>query len=306
MTILVTGGAGFIGSHVADALLADGHQVIIIDDLSTGVTDNIPAAATFYNGSIVDEKILEQLFTEHTIDIVCHLAAQIDARKSVEEPVHDAMINIIGSLQLLEMCRKHSVKKVVFTSTGGVMYGDTDIRPTPETHEALPVSPYALAKQTIENYLRYYSEVFSLPYAALRLGNVYGPRQNPHGEAGVIAIFMNKILSGDTPVVNGDGETTRDYVYVQDVVSAVILAVNELDMTGVFNVGTGTETSVNELFDHIASHVQDRDIVREHGPAKPEQRHSALSSEKLQTLFNWKPTKTIADGIAETWKWFNS
>src|SRR5437588_720138 len=222
--ILITGGAGFIGSHVADGYLAVGHDVVVVDDLSTGHRANVPERARFYQADLTEERELARLLEVEQPDVVNHHAAQKSVRISVEDPAEDARINVIGSLRLLELSRRQGVKKVIFASTGGAIYGEADQIPTPEDHPAWPVSPYGVAKLSVEHYLFYYGDQFGLPYVVLRYANVYGPRQDPHGEAGVVAIFVERLLAGQECVLFGDGEQTRDYVYVEDLVRANVAA----------------------------------------------------------------------------------
>ncbi|MCL4428411.1 MAG: NAD-dependent epimerase/dehydratase family protein, partial [Deltaproteobacteria bacterium] len=251
MKILITGGAGFIGSHVADELIAKGNGVVIIDNLSTGFEYNINPKAKFIKADITDFKKIENIFASESPEIVYHFAAQIDVRKSVSDPLFDAETNIMGTLNLIKLSNDFKIKKFIFSSTGGAIYGDTDMRPTPENHPEWPLSPYGIAKLTIDKFLNYYYEIFGLKYISLRYSNVYGPRQNPYGEAGVVAIFLNKMLKNEQPVVNGDGNQTRDYVYVKDVVKANILALKNIDKAEIYNVGTSVAISVNDLFKEI-------------------------------------------------------
>ncbi len=290
MNILVTGGAGFIASHIADAFIEAGHNVVIIDNLTTGREDNINPKAKFYKADIRDD--LTKIFEEHNFDIVNHHAAQIDVRRSVTDPIYDAQVNILGTLNLLQNSIKFGVKKFMFASTGGAVYGEQDYFPADENHKQQPLSPYGISKLAVEKYLYFYKEVHGLKYTILRYANIYGPRQNPLGEAGVVCIFLDKILAGDQPVINGTGEQTRDYVYVKDVVKANLLTLNE-EVSEVYNVGTGIETSVNELFRLINENFNNK-IKEVHGPAKPgEQMRSVISSEKLFKKFGWKPKHTF-------------
>lgn len=297
MNILVTGGAGFIASHIADAFIEAGHNVVIIDNLTTGREDNINPKAKFYKADIRDD--LTKIFEEHNFDIVNHHAAQIDVRRSVTDPIYDAQVNILGTLNLLQNSIKFGVKKFMFASTGGAVYGEQDYFPADENHKQQPLSPYGISKLAVEKYLYFYKEVHGLKYTILRYANIYGPRQNPLGEAGVVCIFLDKILAGDQPVINGTGEQTRDYVYVKDVVKANLLTLNE-EVSEVYNVGTGIETSVNELFRLINENFNNK-IKEVHGPAKPgEQMRSVISSEKLFKKFGWKPSTLLRDGLKET------
>lgn len=304
MKILVTGGAGFIGSHVADLLIEKGHEVILIDNLSTGQKENINQSAIFIKADITDFKKIENIFISKKPEIVYHFAAQMDVRKSVEDPIFDAQNNILASYNLIKLAHEHAVKKFIFSSTGGATYGDTNELPTPETLKEWPLSPYGIAKLSIDKYLNYYNQIFGLKYASLRYGNVYGPRQNPHGEAGVIAIFIKKMLSGETPVINGDGKQTRDYVFVDDVARANLMALEHIDSVGIFNVGTGIETNVNQLFQEINKHFNNK-FKEKHGSAKlGEQKTSCLSYAKIKEEFGWKPLINFEDGIYKTYCWF--
>ena len=306
MKILITGGAGFIGSHIADRLIAKGAAVTVIDNLSTGFESNINASAKFIKADITDFKNIEKIFIDERPDIIYHLAAQIDVRKSVSDPMFDAQTNIMGTLNLINLSAAHKIKKFIFSSTGGAIYGDTDIRPTPESHPEWPLSPYGIAKLAADKFLNYYNEISGFKYVSLRYGNVYGPRQNPHGEAGVVAIFLNKMLKNEQPVINGDGEQTRDYVYVEDVVKANILALeNEnIDKVGIYNVGTSVEISVNDLFKEINKNF-DNKYEEVHGPAKlGEQKTSCLSYEKIKKDMNFIPKTDFSEGIKKTYEWF--
>ena len=304
MKILLTGGAGFIGSHVADELIAKGNRVVIIDNLSTGFEYNINPESKFIKADITDFKKIEEIFAEELPEIVYHFAAQIDVRKSVSDPLFDAQTNIMGTLNLIKLSNDIKVNKFIFSSTGGAIYGDTDVRPTPENHPEWPLSPYGIAKLATDKFLNYYSEVFGLKYVSLRYGNVYGPRQNPHGEAGVVAIFLDKMLNGGQPVINGDGNQTRDYVYVKDVVKANILSLENTDKIGIYNVGTSIEISVNDLFKEINKNF-DNKYKEVHGPAKlGEQKTSCLNYEKIKKDMNFIPKTDFSEGIKETYKWF--
>jgi len=303
MKILVTGGAGFIGSNLVDALILGGHQVAVIDNLSTGNKANLNPAAEFFKIDIND-KFLTDVFTSVKPEIVFHLAAQIDVRKSVADPVWDAQQNILGSINLLENCKKSQVKKVIFSSSGGAIYGDTDKIPTAENHLELPISPYGIAKLAIEKYLNYYHQVFGLPYIALRYSNVYGPRQNAKGEAGVVAIFCDKLLLNQSPIINGTGEQTRDYVYVGDVVKANLAAFKS-DKVGIYNIGTGVETDVNQLVKEIMENLK-INVDFSHGPANVgEQLRSCLDWQKAKKDLDWRPEVGLEQGIRETVNWFN-
>ena len=304
MKILLTGGAGFIGSHVTDELIAKGNDVVIIDNLSTGFEYNINPKAKFVKTDITDFKKIENIFAEESPEIIYHFAAQIDVRKSVSDPLFDAETNIMGTLNLIKLSSDFKIKKFIFSSTGGAIYGDTDVRPTPENHPEWPLSPYGIAKLATDKFLNYYNEIFGLKYVSLRYGNVYGPRQNPHGEAGVVAIFLNKMLKGEQPIINGDGDQTRDYVYVEDVVKANILALENIDKVGIYNVGTSIEISVNDLFKEINKNF-DNKYKEVHGPAKlGEQKTSCLNYDKIKKDMNFIPKTDFSEGIKETYKWF--
>jgi UDP-glucose 4-epimerase len=304
MKVLVTGGAGFIGSNLADRLIEEGHEVVILDDLSTGKRHNVPGAANLYQMDL-DSRWLDRLMEREKPDAVCHLAAQISVRRSVEDPHFDARVNVMGSIGLLMASRAAGVKRFLFASTGGAIYGDADVIPTPETYPAAPLSPYGAAKLSVEHYLHLYREMDGFSSAALRFANVYGPRQDPHGEAGVVAIFSRSLLAGDVPVINGDGTQTRDYVYVGDVVSAFALALRS-DAVGSFNVGTGRETSVNELFEVVARAAGSR-AEPKHGPAKPgEQKRSCLDLSHSAEVLGWSPKVTLEEGIPLTVDYFRS
>ena len=326
--ILVTGGAGFIGSHLVDTLIKKGHQVCIIDDLSTGLRKNINTKAKFLKTDIRSRKVNE-IFINEKPDIVYHLAGQINLRTSLEDPVFDADVNILGSLNVLENCKKYKIKKIIFSSTGGALYGEAKTIPTPESFPTNPPSPYGLAKLTIEKYLEVYKRLYDIDYVSLRYANVYGPRQNVLAEAGVIAIFIQNILNNKPCIINGSGRQTRDYVCVDDVVRANLLAF-EKNKVGVYNVGTGTETSVNQIFEKLAGGMRllrrfsprlrrveagaprndkwrkmPKNIQKKYGPAiKGELQRSALDCKKIKKEFGWKPKIDLDKGLEKTIKWF--
>lgn len=304
MRILITGGAGFIGSNVADAFVARGHEVAVVDDLSSGKRENVPATAQFFRADISSPDVAG-LVAAFRPEVLCHHAAQIDVRASVADPARDAEINILGSLRLLEVCRKAGTRRVLFASTGGAIYGEQDVFPATESHAERPVSPYGVAKLSVEHYLHYYSVEHGFRATCLRYANVYGPRQNAHGEAGVVAIFASRILAGATPTINGKGEQTRDFVFVGDVVRANV-AVLEKDLVGAFNVGTGVETSVNELYGAIVRAAgSSASAVR--GPGKPgEQLRSSLDSSKLEQATGFRPSTPLETGIAATVEYFRN
>lgn len=270
----------------------------VIDDLSTGKKENLNSRVKFYKLDISDKKVAD-IFKREKFEVVFHHAAQIDLRKSVADPVFDLQVNVAGSLNLLENCVKHKVKKFIFASTGGAIYGDHEQIPTPESAEPRPISPYGIAKLTVERYLYYYNIVHGLNYVALRYANVYGPRQNSQGEAGVVAIFCDKMLKGEQPVINGDGKQTRDYVYVGDVVRANLLAL-EKNVCGSYNVGTGVETDVNTIFNELrkAASVEKEE---KHGEAKAgEQQRSCLDCGLIKREMGWEPGVGLKEGLEET------
>ncbi|MFL5600426.1 MAG: GDP-mannose 4,6-dehydratase [Gemmatimonadaceae bacterium] len=308
--VLVTGGAGFIGSHVADLFLDKGFEVVIVDDLASGKRENVPSQARFHQVG-VNSSEFAGLVKNEKFDVVAHLAAQIDVRKSVADPVNDATINILGTLNLMESLRASGARtRVVFTSTGGVLYGDFNTPPNAETYPKDPESPYAIAKLSIEYYLAYYGRVHGMDSVAVRFGNVYGPRQDPHGEAGVVAIFCGRILDNRPLTVFGDGRQTRDYVYVGDVARSVWLAATSpLPQKGrldarAFNIGTGVGTSVLE----IASLLQEAAGTKtpiEFAPHRPgEQQESFVNVAKAKSELGWVPEVSLRDGLAQTYNWF--
>ena len=302
MKAIVTGGAGFIASHIVDALVGDGHYVAVIDNFDSGRRENLNPKAELYELDIRDEKV-EDVFKSFRPDILIHHAAQLDVRASVADPGYDADVNIIGSLRLLECCVRHKVSKVIFASTGGAVYGEQDYFPADENHPERPISPYGVAKLAVEKYLYYYKVVYGLPFIALRYTNVYGPRQNPHGEAGVIAIFCQKMLSGKPPLINGSGTQTRDYVYVGDVVKANLLAMKN-EFSGSVNIGTSLETDVNTLFSIIKDQI-DPNIEAVHGEGKKgEQLRSVVDYKKAQSILGWKPEIDLKNGLAKTVDFF--
>ncbi len=300
--LVVTGGAGFIGSQVADALIAEGNHVEIIDNLFTGRKENIPDKAVFHEIDIRDSKV-GRIFEQGKFDAMYHLAAQMDVRKSVADPAFDADANILGGINLLQACKKHNVAKVIFASTGGAIYGEQEKFPADENHPQNPKSPYGISKLAFEKYLQFYHWEHGLNFVALRYANVYGPRQRGDGEAGVVAIFFSRLLKGEKAVVFGDGKQTRDFVFVGDVVKANVLAL-DYDRCGAFNVGTGIETDINELFDTI------KDIVgssqeRIHEPALPgEQRRSVIDNSLIKKNLGWKQNYDLRKGLEETAEYF--
>jgi len=302
MKILVTGGAGFIGSHVADAFIGQGHEVVILDNLSTGRKENVNAHAQFVKMNIQDPEIMD-LFEQEQFDVVDHHAAQMDVRLSVADPIYDANNNILGTINLLQASVKYGVKKFIFISSGGAIYGEHDYFPADEEHPTRPLSPYGITKLSCEKYLYFYFKTHRLNFVILRYSNVYGPRQNPHGEAGVVAIFASRLLTGEQPIINGNGIQTRDYVYVGDAVTANLKALG-YNNNDYFNIGTGIETTVNELFDSI-NHLTNAGIEEVYGPAQPgEQLRSVLDIQKAKKLLNWNPQVSLDEGLAKTVEYF--
>ncbi len=304
MKILVTGGAGFIGSHIVDAYINAGHNVVVMDDLSSGSKRNVHPRATLVEMDIRSPEV-EKVFRTERFDAVNHHAAQMDVRRSVADPKFDASVNVLGGLNIFEHARAHGVRKIVFASTGGAIYGEQDVFPATEEHPLRPLSPYGITKLCTEKYLFYYRAVHGVDHVILRYANVYGPRQNPHGEAGVVAIFASKLVRGEQPVINGEGKQTRDYTYVGDVVRANLLA---LSVTGsnIYNVGTGRESDVNLLFRVLRDHLNPS-AVEQHGPAKAgEQMRSVISHAKIGRELGWKPTVVLEDGLRLTADYFRA
>lgn len=304
MKILVTGAAGFIASQIADAFIEEGHQIVILDDLSTGYEKNINSEAKFVKANICD-KSLEKLFESEKFDVVNHHAAQMDVRRSVKDPEFDAKTNILGTINLLQNCVKFGVKKFMFASTGGAVYGEQDYFPADEKHNQQPKSPYGISKLAVEKYLYFYHSEHKLNYTILRYANIYGPRQNPFGEAGVVAIFSTKLLKGEQPIINGHGKQTRDYVFVGDVVKANLLGLKD-KVSDVYNIGTGIETDVNQLF-HFINNITRANKEEKHGPtAAGEQLRSVITSDKLFNKFGWRPSTKLEDGLRVTVEFFKN
>jgi UDP-glucose 4-epimerase len=302
LKILVTGGAGFIGSNVCDAFAAAGHEVVALDNLATGRRQNVSAGIRLIEADLCDERI-GGILKEVRPALVCHHAAQVDVRKSVADPAYDARLNLIGMLRLLEGCVAAGVQKVLFSSSGGACYGEQETFPAPETHPLHPVSPYGVSKAAGELYLGYYFAQYKLPYVALRYANVYGPRQDPHGEAGVVAIFAQRLLDGKECVVYGDGGQTRDFVFVGDVARANVQALASSHV-GPVNIGTGRETSVNELYAKMAAAAGVTRPAR-HDPAKPgEQRRSVVDPALASRALAWQPQVSLEQGLAKTLDFF--
>ena len=299
MRAIVTGGAGFIGSHVAEALLERGDEVHVLDDLSKGKRENVPAGAELH---VADIREPDEAFDAVRPDAVLHLAAQADVRVSVERPAHDADVNVVGTVRILEAARRHGAR-VVFSSTGGAIYGECD-GPAPESAPRLPLAPYGTSKLAGEEYLQTYNRLYGTGHVVLRYGNVYGPRQEPHGEAGVVAIFMGLLREGGTPRIFGDGSQTRDYVYAGDVARATLAALEREG--GVYNVGSGVETSVLELYAAIEA-AAGIEREPEHAPARlGELQRSVLDASLAARELGWRPERSLAEGLAETWAWISA
>jgi UDP-glucose 4-epimerase len=294
---VVTGGAGFIGSTLVDALLVRGDEVHVVDDLSAGRREQVGDAATLHVRDV--EEPLVDLFAETRPEVVFHLAAQIDVRVSVADPLRDARANVLGTINVLEAARAHDAQ-VIFASTGGAMYGEC-AEPAVEDGPRLPLAPYGTSKLAAEEYLATWNRLYGASHVALRLGNVYGPRQDPHGEAGVVAIFLSRIRDGRDATIFGDGRQTRDYVYVGDVARAFVGAVGADG--GVFNVGTGRETSVDELW-HACLVAAEADVAAVSGPARlGELQRSRLDTRKTETELHWRAEVPLSVGLRETWEW---
>jgi UDP-glucose 4-epimerase len=299
--VVVTGGAGFIGSNIADACIERGWRVTIIDNLSGGDRRNVHPRAEFHQLDIRDAAAGD-LIRQLKPDVINHHAAQMDVRKSVEDPASDADVNVVGSLRILEAAVGAAVKRFVFASTGGAIYGEPVEVPQTESHPTAPLSPYGCAKLAVEHYLHYYRVVHGLSSVALRYANVYGPRQSAHGEAGVVAIFAGRLIDGQPSTINGDGAQTRDFVYIDDVVAAN-MAASDAEWQGEYNVGTGVETSVNELYASLAS-IAGNGIAVAHGPAKEgEQLRSVLDGSRLRRLATLPEQTPLANGLAKTFAW---
>ncbi len=298
MKVLVTGGAGFIGSHVVDAFLADGHEVVVVDDLSTGRASNLNPAARFYKLDIRDPG-LAAVFEQERPDIVDHHAAQMDVRKSVADPLFDADVNVRGSINLLECARRYGVRKVVYISTGGAVFGEPVYLPCDEAHPIDPICQYGVSKHVVEHYLYVYRHLYGLDYAVLRYPNVYGPRQNPHGEAGVVAIFTGRMLADEPITINGTGDQARDFVYVADCAQANVLAACS-EHTGLYNIGCGEPTTVNMLFEEL-SRVTGYQHPANFGPAKAgETSKIYLDSRRAQADLGWRPLVGLNEGLSKT------
>jgi UDP-glucose 4-epimerase len=303
-TVCITGGAGFIGSHLADAFLAAGRRVLVIDDLSSGRREHVPAEAELAALDIRSRAAAERL-ERGRVDLLIHHAAQMDVRRSVADPVFDADVNVLGGLNLLEAARRAGVRQVIFASTGGAIYGEQDVFPAAEDHPARPVSPYGVSKLSLERYLYYYHVTYGTAVTCLRYANVYGERQNAHGEAGVVAIFLDRLLAGRAPTINGSGMQTRDYVHVSDVVRANLAAAGRLGFH-IYNVGTGIETTVLDLYRALARAAGSTQAPV-HGPAKPgEQQRSVIDGRLIRRELGLPQPLSLAEGLTRTAAWFRT
>ncbi|MBV6451601.1 MAG: UDP-glucose 4-epimerase [Anaerolineales bacterium] len=301
--IVVTGGAGFIGSHVVDLFLEKGFEIVILDDLSTGRASNLNPKAKFYKMDIRDPKVRE-IFEAERPDFVSHHAAQMDVRRSVAQPLFDADVNILGSINLIECAKEFGVKRFIYISTGGAVYGEPEYVPCDEAHPINPICQYGASKHTVEHYLFMYHVNYGLKFTVLRYPNVFGPRQDPHGEAGVVAIFTGKMMAGEPVVINGDGEQTRDFVYVGDCAQANYLAATVDHQPGIYNIGWGVPTSVNQIFSALAK-ATDYKLPVAYGPAKVgETRHIYLNATKARNDLGWSATVPLDEGMRKTVEYF--
>jgi len=305
MKVLVTGGAGFIGSHVVDACIAAGHDVAVVDDLSTGKRENVNKAAQLHVVDICDVEALEKVFAEEKPEAICHLAAKANVRESMVEPVLYAQVNVLGSLNLLELARKYGTRKIVYASTGGAVYGEPEYVPVDEGHPINPLDPYGASKHHVEHYLFIYRTHYDLDYTILRFPNVYGPRQDPFGEAGVVAIFTHMMLNGEQPVINGKGDQERDFVYVGDIARANVLALTK-GSGEIINLGYGVGTSINKIFTEL-KRATDSDCEEIHGPGKlGEVYRTYLKADRAKASLGWEPQVSLAEGIERTVRSFRS
>jgi UDP-glucose 4-epimerase len=299
MKILVTGGAGFIASHVSEGFLKAGHSVVIVDDLSTGKRENIPPAAKFYQRDITDLAAMEQVIAEERPEIIDHHAAQMDVRRSVREPLFDARVNILGGLGLLELAVKYKVGKILYASTGGASYGEVETVPVDETHPTAPICHYGVSKVTLERYLFLYKHLYGLNYTVMRYPNVYGPRQNPYGEAGVVAIFALQMLQGDRPTIYGDGSKTRDYVFIDDIVNANLTLLGKADGE-TLNLGWGEPVSDFRIFEAVRKAAGYAEAPQYAPVRKGEVDHIALDAGRAKAITGWVPKVSLEEGITRT------
>lgn len=304
MKAIVTGGAGFIGSHIVDRLIAEGHEVAVIDDLSSGRESNVNPAATLYKMNICDAAV-KDVFADEKPEIVFHEAAQISVSYSCRQPIEDATTNIIGAVGILENCVANGVGKVVFASSGGTVYGETPGAPADENTPCNPISPYGITKMAFEFYLRFFHSEHGLKYTILRYGNVYGPRQDPHGEAGVVAIFARAMLEGKTPTIFGDGTCIRDYVYCKDVAAANVAAISKADNMAV-NIGTSIPTDVNQIYTYLAEAVGFASPANYGPPRAGDLKRSLLDISLAADVLDWKPTYDFTSAMAETVDFFRN
>jgi UDP-glucose 4-epimerase len=303
--ILVTGGAGFIGSHVVDTFLNNGHEVVVVDDLSTGRRSNLNPAATFYQVDIRSPQ-MDEIFEAERPQFVDHHAAQMDVRRSIEDPLFDADVNVLGSIKLIELAKKYGVKRFIYISTGGAVYGEPEYLPCDELHPVNPICPYGASKHTVEHYLYMYKENYDLDYVVLRYPNVYGPRQDPHGEAGVVAIFTGQMLDGEQVVINGDGEQQRDFVYVEDCARANLIAMDSEYKNTIYNLGFGRGTSINEIFSNLKT-ITEYELPAVNGPAKVgETQRIYLEASRANQDLGWTPTVGLEEGLKKTVDYFKT
>lgn len=304
MKILVTGGAGFIASHLVDRLIGEGHSVVVVDNLSAGRFENVNKSATFYKIDICNSTALELIFKKERPAVVNHHAAQVNVRKSVDTPMYDANVNILGSLNLCELSRKYQVKKFIYASTGGAVYGEPKSLPVKETCPVEPISQYGVSKHTVEHYLYIFYKLYGLNFTVLRYPNVYGPRQSPHGEAGVIAIFSEQILKNKRPTIFGDGSKTRDYVYVGDIITANMTVLNNSGNGEIYNLGWGREITDYEVFETVRRSLLSN-IEPIFGQKRPgEIEHISLDSSKATKALKWKPKITFEEGVNLATKYY--
>jgi len=303
--VLVTGGLGFIGSSITDLLVEKGYDVVVVDNLATGSKKNRNVNSKFYQKDVCS-KDLKNVFLKEKPDYVVHEAAQVNVRRSIADPLFDANTNILGAINLMECCRASGVRKIVYASSGGAVYGEPQGIPVDEKHQIRPLCPYGASKYAVESYLQIYKKIYGLEYVSLRYANVYGPRQDPNGEAGVIAIFISKLSREESPVIFGDGEQTRDFVYVKDVAEANLLALEKEAIATEYNIGTGIETSVNELYSKLKELIHSRASAVYGGPVPGEVRRIALDIRRAREDLGWRPKRSLEDGLKETAEWFKT